>query len=99
MQKQKRRQFLKTTGTAAAAATMLASAQTYAHAAEDNTIQLALVGCGGRGTGAAHNALSAKAGPTKLVAMAVALALTLPWVITRLTEYVQDLITDIPYAL
>ena len=40
------------------------------HAAEDNTIQVALVGCGGRGTGAAGNALSTKQGPIKLVAMA-----------------------------
>ena len=40
------------------------------HAAENNTIQLALVGCGGRGTGAAGNALSVKNGPIKLVAMA-----------------------------
>ena len=40
------------------------------HAAEDNTIQVALVGCGGRGTGAAANALSVKQGPIKLVAMA-----------------------------
>ncbi len=32
--------------------------------------QVALVGCGGRGTGAAVNALSTKSGPTKLVAMA-----------------------------
>ena len=40
------------------------------HAAEDNTIQVALVGCGGRGTGAAANALSVKNGPIKLVAMA-----------------------------
>jgi len=39
------------------------------HAAEDNTIKLALVGCVGRGTGAAANALST-AGPTKLHAMA-----------------------------
>jgi len=40
------------------------------HAAENNTIQIALVGCGGRGTGAAVNALSVQNGPTKLVAMA-----------------------------
>jgi predicted dehydrogenase len=40
------------------------------HAAADNTIQVALVGCGGRGTGAAANALSVKNGPIKLVAMA-----------------------------
>lgn len=40
-----------------------------AYAGEDNTIKLALIGCGGRGTGAAANALSTK-GPTKLWAMA-----------------------------
>ncbi len=42
----------------------------HVHAAEGNTIQLALVGCGGRGTGAAVDALSVKYGPMKLVAMA-----------------------------
>lgn len=42
----------------------------HVHAAENNTIQLALVGCGGRGTGAAQNALGVKNGPIKLVAMA-----------------------------
>jgi predicted dehydrogenase len=40
------------------------------HAGETNTIQIALVGCGGRGTGAAINALSTRQGPTRLVAMA-----------------------------
>ena len=40
------------------------------YAGENNTIQMALVGCGGRGTGAAANALSVKRGPVKLVAMA-----------------------------
>ena len=39
------------------------------HAGENNTIKIALVGCGGRGTGAALNALSTK-GPTKLWAVA-----------------------------
>ena len=34
------------------------------------TIQVAIVGCGGRGGGAVANALSTKQGPTKLVAMA-----------------------------
>lgn len=42
----------------------------YVHAAENNTIQIALVGCGGRGTGAAGDALSVKNGPVKLTAMA-----------------------------
>src|SRR4029077_1751154 len=38
--------------------------------AEDTTVQIALVGCGGRGAGAAANALAVKNGPIKLVAMA-----------------------------
>jgi predicted dehydrogenase len=42
----------------------------WVHAAEDNTIRLALVGCGGRGSGAVGDALSSSTGPTKLVAMA-----------------------------
>ena len=40
------------------------------YAGESNTIKLALIGCGGRGSGAANDALSVKKGPTKLVAMA-----------------------------
>jgi len=65
-----RREFLKNTGRIAAASTLVAASATRVHAAEDNTIQLALVGSGGRGTGAAANALSVKNGPIKLVAMA-----------------------------
>ncbi len=67
-----RRDFMRTTGTAAAAASVVTSALATpkVHAAEDNTIQLALVGCGGRGTGAAENALSVNNGPLKMVAMA-----------------------------
>jgi len=40
------------------------------HVGENNTIRVALVGCGGRGTGAALNALSVADGPIELVAMA-----------------------------
>ena len=65
-----RREFLKRTGQAAAATAVAASVVPHVHAGEDNTIQVALVGCGGRGTGAAANALSVKRGPMKLVAMA-----------------------------
>lgn len=65
-----RRDFLKQTGAIAAASTLVAAAASPVHAAEDNTIRVALVGCGGRGTGAAMNALSVKNGPIKLVAMA-----------------------------
>ncbi|MDP6556661.1 MAG: twin-arginine translocation signal domain-containing protein, partial [Pirellulaceae bacterium] len=65
-----RRQFLKNTGVIAATSTLVASAVPNVHAADSNTIQVALVGCGGRGTGAAKNALQVKNGPVKLVAMA-----------------------------
>jgi predicted dehydrogenase len=40
------------------------------HAAQDHTIRLALVGCGGRGSGAVANAMNSVHGPVKLVAMA-----------------------------
>lgn len=65
-----RRDFLKTTSTIAAASALAGVVLPHVHAAENNTIQVALVGCGGRGTGAAANALSVKTGPMKLVAMA-----------------------------
>lgn len=64
-----RRRFLKTTGAAAIGTALAGRLSARAWAAEDNTIRVALVGCGGRGTGAAANALST-AGPTKLVALA-----------------------------
>ncbi len=65
-----RREFLKQGGRAAAVTTILASAAPKVFAGEDNTIRIALVGCGGRGTGAAANALSVQNGPIELVAMA-----------------------------
>jgi predicted dehydrogenase len=65
-----RRNFLKSTGTIAAASAFAGWALPHVHAAENNTIRIALVGCGGRGTGAVANALTAKGGPAKLVAMA-----------------------------
>lgn len=65
-----RREFLNTTGRVAALSAFGLGAVSSVHAAESNTIKVALVGCGGRGTGAAINALSTKSGPTELVAMA-----------------------------
>jgi predicted dehydrogenase len=65
-----RRSFLLDTGRVAGASALAGVAIPAVHAGEDNTIQVALVGCGGRGTGAASNALSSRFGPTKLVAMA-----------------------------
>jgi predicted dehydrogenase len=65
-----RREFLKTTGGAAAATALAAGFVPHVHAAEDNTINVALIGCGGRGTGAAADAMSVNQGPVKLVALA-----------------------------
>jgi predicted dehydrogenase len=54
----------------AAASALAGVAVPRVHAAENNTIQVALIGAGGRGTGAAAQAMSVKKGPVKLVAMA-----------------------------
>ncbi len=64
-----RREFLKTTGCVAAASALAGTVAPHVHAAEDNTIQVALIGCGGRGTGAAAQAMNVNRGPVKLVAM------------------------------
>jgi len=61
---------MKKSGRIAVASALAGVALPAVHAGEANTIRVALVGCGGRGTGAAFNALSTKNGPTQLVAMA-----------------------------
>jgi len=65
-----RRELIKKTGEVAVASALAGVAVPYVHAGESNTVQVVLVGCGGRGTGAAGNSLSTKSGPIKLVAMA-----------------------------
>ncbi|MFZ1934124.1 MAG: twin-arginine translocation signal domain-containing protein [Thermoguttaceae bacterium] len=65
-----RRDFLKNTGKIAAATALAGVLVPPVHAGEDNTIRVALIGCGGRGSGAAGEAMSVKHGPVKLVAMA-----------------------------
>ena len=65
-----RRDFLKNTGRIAATSALAAGIGSSVHAAGSSEIKIVLIGCGGRGTGAASNALSVKGGPIKLVAMA-----------------------------
>ncbi len=65
-----RREFLQTTGKVAAATALASVVIPKVHAAEDDTIRIALVGCGGRGGGAASDALNVPNGRVKLVAMA-----------------------------
>jgi predicted dehydrogenase len=63
-----RREFLNATGTAAVAAPFALNSLNT-HAQEGSTLRVGLVGCGGRGTGAAAQALNADKN-VKLVAMA-----------------------------
>jgi len=65
-----RREFLKSTGRMAVASALAGAALPHVHAAEHNTIRLALIGCGGRGSGAVVDAFESPHGPVKLVAMA-----------------------------
>ncbi|NQU25013.1 MAG: Gfo/Idh/MocA family oxidoreductase [Candidatus Nealsonbacteria bacterium] len=65
-----RREFLGRGGKIAAGTALAAMAAPPVHAAENNTIRLALIGCGGRGSGAVGNAMESPHGPVKLIAMA-----------------------------
>ena len=65
-----RREFLRQTSQFAAASALAGLAMPHVHAAGDDTIRLALIGCGGRGSGAVVDACDSPHGPVKLVAMA-----------------------------
>lgn len=66
-----RRDALKSAGTFAAASALAGVVLPQVHADETSMVEVALIGCGGRGTGAAENALKTeKQGPIKLVAVA-----------------------------
>ncbi len=65
-----RRDFIKATGGLAAAGILSGFRFADVHPGGSDLIQVALVGCGGRGGGAAVNAMGTKSGPIKLVAMA-----------------------------
>jgi len=94
--KTSRRTFLSGTAAAAGSAALVGelSLARTAHAAGSDEVKIALVGCGGRGTGAAVQALSNKSMPNvKLVALADAFRdrvdLTLKAIQTRLPEKVD----------
>lgn len=67
-----RRKFLGNSSKIATGGALAGITLPIVHGKTDDTTKVALVGCGGRGTGAASNALSVSLahGPTKLVAMA-----------------------------
>src|SRR5277367_5632234 len=64
-----RRDFLKTAATTAAVGAASAAVLPAVHAAGSDVLKVGLVGCGGRGSGAASQAASAGEG-IKIVAMA-----------------------------
>jgi len=64
-----RREFLRQSAQLVAGVALARAIEVGAHAGESNTLKLALIGCGGRGTGAVAQALST-AGPTVLWAVA-----------------------------
>ncbi len=65
-----RREFVKSAGKMAAVSALAGQALPHVHAAGEGAIRVALIGCGGRGTGAAADALRVTSNPTRLVAMA-----------------------------
>jgi predicted dehydrogenase len=91
-----RREFLKVSTVAAAGAAAFGglSLARIAHAAGGDTVKIALIGCGGRGTGAAVNALSTKAN-VKLVAMADAFKDSLEGSLAAIQKECKDRV-DVP---
>ena len=85
-----RRDFLKKTGHVAVAAGLSAGLVPRVHAAEENTIRVALVGCGFRGTGAVANALAVPRQPMKLVAAADVFENRLSASLQSLTRAVEE---------
>ena len=85
-----RRDFLKTSSVALSAGLLLNSAiATRAYAAGNDTIRVGLVGAGGRGSGAATQALNTE-GPVKLVAVADAFADSLEGGLRSITNAMGD---------
>jgi len=90
-----RREFLKASGRLAAASALAGVAVPRCHAAENSTVKLALVGCGGRGTGAAADALSTTGGPVRLCAMADLFEPRIEGSLQRLADRFADQV-DVP---
>jgi len=93
--KTSRREFLKNTGRVATTSALVTGMVPHLYAGESNTIKVALVGCGGRGAGAASDALSVKNGPIQLVAMADVFANRLAESYKALTDAHGDKV-DVP---
>ena len=89
-----RRNFLKSGALSVAAASSLLSAGRV-HASENNTLKVGLVGCGGRGRGAAVNTLSADPN-TQLVAVGDAFRENAEAAVEGFTEQFEDRVQITP---
>jgi len=89
-----RRGFMKQTSAVLAAGATLSAMAPKVHAAGDDTIRVALVGCGGRGTGAVGQIFNTK-GNTKLVAVADAFQGNAESAVANLTKAAPDKV-DVP---
>ncbi|MCE9558437.1 MAG: Gfo/Idh/MocA family oxidoreductase [Armatimonadetes bacterium] len=90
-----RRQVLAATGSVVAATTLTGFDFSSVHPDGSDLIQVAIVGCGGRGSGAIVNALKTKSGPIKLIAMADAFEDRLKSSYTNVSKEVGALM-DVP---
>lgn len=85
-----RRDFIKISGRLAAASALTGVTLPAVHASGNGAIKLALIGCGGRGSGAAVQALNTTGGPISLVAMADVFETRLKKSFDSLTEQCAD---------
>jgi predicted dehydrogenase len=83
-------------GRSAAATALAGVIVPHVHAAEDATIKLAVVGCGGRGTGAVSDAFATSGGPIKLYAMADLFENRLQGSLKRLSDAAADKVDVTP---
>lgn len=93
-QKDSRRSFMKTTTVVAAGAAAATNIARTAHAQGSDEIRFVVIGCGGRGTGAAQNIMRTK-GNVKLVAVADAFATKASGSIKQLKKKYPDKV-DVP---
>lgn len=91
---QKRREFIKASALVAGGIMLNQMAFAGGHSSVDDTIKIALVGCGNRGTGAAFQALNTSS-KVKLVAMADAFEDRLTESYKKLSERYKDAV-DVP---
>jgi predicted dehydrogenase len=81
------------------AAPRAAAARLWPGPRDPDVLTIGLIGCGGRGTGAAFNALSAEDGTVRLVAMADVFADRLESSLTNLRQYLgpeREALADVP---